>query len=58
MRLLRRVLGESYGGPSISYENGKFILYEWTDAPVRVNILVEHEEWDKFIQKVRVWKDV
>lgn len=34
--LLRRVLGGTYGGPSLSYDEstGEFVLYEWGDAPV------------------------
>lgn len=46
--LLPSILGDSYGGPSISYDLGtepgddpKFVLYTWTDAPVGIEILAE-----------------
>ncbi len=37
----RKILGASYGGPSISIdeEKGDFILYEWGDAPVGMETL-------------------
>jgi hypothetical protein len=37
--LALKILGESYGGPSISVENGLFIVYIWGDAPVGMDIL-------------------
>ncbi len=55
MKLLSEVLGGSYGGPSISYEEGKFILYHWGDAPVGTKILVSDETWSGFIVKVKAW---
>jgi hypothetical protein len=38
---LRKLLGETYGGPSISFEEGRFVLYTWTDGPVGTTILAE-----------------
>lgn len=37
--MARVVLGETYGGPSLSYMDGKFVIYEWLDAPVSDDIL-------------------
>lgn len=33
---LSKILGNTYGGPSISYDpnNKMFILYEWGNAPI------------------------
>ena len=40
--VLRTVmLGPAYGGPSISLEEGKFVLYDWGDGPVGMDILAE-----------------
>jgi len=36
---LRRYLGATYGGPSLSYEDGEYVLYTWTDAPVNIEII-------------------
>jgi hypothetical protein len=31
---LKELLGDTYGGPSLSFHDGFFILYTWGDAPV------------------------
>lgn len=36
---LKAILGSTYGGPSISYENEEFVIYRWFDAPVSEEIL-------------------
>lgn len=56
MKVLKKVLGVSYGGPSISYENGKFILYKWYDAPVNMEILVSDKTWGGFVEKLNELK--
>ena len=35
------LLGHCYGGPSISFEQDRFVLYVWGDAPVDYRILAE-----------------
>jgi len=42
---LKSVLGGTYGGPSLAYSSArkKFIIYEWTDAPIGIE---EHAEGD------------
>lgn len=50
--VLKAVLGGPYGGPSISYEDGKFILYEWGDAPTGTYTLEEDTNWEKFLSKL------
>lgn len=37
--LAARILRDSYGGPSLSYENGQFVVYSWGDAPVSINVM-------------------
>lgn len=37
--ILKERLGDAYGGPSVSFQDGKFVIYEWSDAPVTENIL-------------------
>lgn len=36
---LAKVLGGTYGGPSLSFQDGKFVIYEWGDAPVSISII-------------------
>lgn len=38
-RILKDILGGDYGGPSLSYQGGEFIIYIWGDAPVGSDIL-------------------
>lgn len=40
---LASVLGEWYGGPVLSFENGVFTLQAWGDAPVCNTILAQGE---------------
>lgn len=54
--LMKKVLSGTYGGPSISFEEGKFVLYRWYDAPVGDEILVEAETWDEFVEKLEKYK--
>ena len=35
----KEILGGTYGGPSLSYEDDKFVVYRWTDAPPGMKIL-------------------
>lgn len=42
--LLRLVLRETYGGPSLSYENGLWVIYRWYDAPVCTDIIARGTE--------------
>ena len=50
MKILKKVLGNTYGGPSISYEDGVWVLYSWYDAPIKIEIHCTHMNWDKFIE--------
>lgn len=50
--LLRSVLGDSYGGPSISFQEYQFCLYRWGDAPPGTEILVQAASWKEFIKKL------
>ncbi|RDJ34910.1 MAG: hypothetical protein DWQ19_08735 [Crenarchaeota archaeon] len=36
---LIKILGSDYGGPSLSYQEGKFVIYNWYDAPVGTEVL-------------------
>src|SRR5690606_13837124 len=49
---LRDVLGDPYGGPSVSIADGKWVLYTWTDAPSGEEVLCRHEDWDEFLRLV------
>jgi len=49
---LKKVLGSVYGGPSISYENDKFVLYEWGDAPVGMYILISASTFEELLEKI------
>ncbi len=51
---LRAVLGERCGGPSLSYEEGRFIIYEWFASPVDDRILGEGTTIEEAI--VDYWK--
>ena len=51
-RPLSEILGHTYGGPSISYEDGKFVLYTWGDSPVGMDIHLSHPDWKVFIEMV------
>jgi len=55
--LLQKVLGHTYGGPSISYENGNFVLYGWGDAPVGMDIIVSAKTWDEFVVKLEEYAE-
>jgi hypothetical protein len=51
--MLSRILGNMYGGPSISYEDGKFVLYEWFDAPVEMQILAEAYTFEELMAHIK-----
>lgn len=51
--VLRRVLKGTYGGPSVSYENNQFVLYEWHDAPVGMKEIAAASDWREFIEILR-----
>lgn len=36
---LKAILGETYGGTTLGYEGGEFVLYRWSEAPTSVTIL-------------------
>lgn len=46
---LKKILGATYGGPSISFQNGEFVLYEWSDAPVSTDILAKGKTLQELI---------
>jgi len=48
---LKNILGEWYGGPSLSYEDGKFIIYSWGDAPVGMDILASGNTIEECVDK-------
>lgn len=55
--LLKKVLGHTYGGPSISYENDRFVLYGWGDAPVNMDVLLSAKTWDEFVEKLEIYAE-
>ena len=55
--ILLGVLGGTYGGPSISHEDGMWTLYVWGDAPVGMEVMCRHEEWPEFIKLVAEYSD-
>lgn len=55
--MLKGVLGNSYGGPSLGFENGEFILYSWCDAPVNMEIICAHPDWVEFLKLVAEYSD-
>lgn len=55
-KILKKVLGPTYGGPSLSYDDGKFILYSWGDAPVSIEILVSDSDFVSFVQKLHEYQ--
>jgi len=50
---LQTILGPTYGGPSISFEDGKFVLYTWTDAPVGMEILISGTSIPDLVRKCK-----
>jgi hypothetical protein len=36
---LKEILGDTYGGPSLSYIDGLFVIYNWYDGPVSDEII-------------------
>lgn len=52
-KMMSEVLGGTYGGPSIGYEGGKFVLYEWFDGPVCDAILLEADTWCGLMEKMK-----
>ena len=57
LKILLGVLGNTYGGPSISHENGMWTLYVWSDAPVGMDVICRHEEWPEFIRLVAEYSE-
>lgn len=55
--MLKGALGHSYGGPSIGFENGEFVLYSWSDAPVSIEIMCKHPDWSEFLKLVSEYSD-
>ncbi len=54
MKILKKVLGDTYGGPSISVmPDGSFVLYRWHNAPVSEEILVQSYTWQDFLYKLK-----
>jgi hypothetical protein len=47
---LRLILGPTYGGPSLSYEDGKFVIYSWGDAPVGMDPIAESVYLDEVVE--------
>ena len=47
---LKKILGETYGGPSLSVEDGKFVIYVWGDAPVGMGILAKGDTLEECIE--------
>jgi hypothetical protein len=47
---LREILGDTYGGPSLSIDRNKFVIYVWTDAPVGEDILSSGDTLEECIQ--------
>jgi hypothetical protein len=48
-----KMLGPWYGGPVLSYENGKFILQTWGDAPVCNEVIATGETIPDLIRNYR-----
>jgi len=47
---LSEILGPTYGGPSLSFENGEFVIYGWADAPVGTEILASGKTIEETIK--------
>lgn len=47
--MLKGVLGGDYGGPSIGFEDGCFMLYVAGDDPMAFEIMCHHEKWEVFM---------
>ena len=56
MKILKRTLGEIYDGPSIGFEDGKFVLYRRHNDPFDLEVLVADETWSGFIRKLRTYE--
>lgn len=50
---LKDILKGTYGGPSLSYEDGLFIIYEWADAPCETSDLVYGDTLENLITNYR-----
>ena len=50
--ILKSVLGPTYGGPSLSYQDNKLVLYSWGDAPVSERIIHSGKDLISLINKV------
>ena len=49
VRRLSKILGDPYGGPSLSVKGGEFVIYEWFDAPTGTEILARGRTLEEVI---------
>jgi hypothetical protein len=49
--MLRKQLGDTYGGPSLGFKNGKFLIYRWYDAPVHCDILCQAPDLETLVAR-------
>ena len=55
--VLRKVLGDDYGGPSISVntDTGEFYIYSWGDAPVSMTRHFKGANMQELSANVAAW---
>lgn len=54
---LKAALGPTYGGPSLSVEGDKFVLYAWTDAPVGEELLASGDTLEECLNSYKEYLD-
>jgi hypothetical protein len=52
-RELKEILKAAYGGPSLSFEDGEFVLYTWGDAPTGTTVLAHDRNLKSMIKKIK-----
>jgi len=71
MRELKKILGDSFGGPSIGFEAGEYILYTWGPETIepgnadllpglKIESMVTHvmeKNWNTFVSECIAWDE-
>jgi len=57
VRDLKKILGETYGGPSLSVEDDQWVIYNWADAPVNTEIMARGETLAECIRNYKKRKE-
>lgn len=57
--LIRDVLGDTLGGPSIAFENGEFVLYTVGEyeSPTMPMIILSAPTWFEFTRKLHDYRN-